>query len=775
MLINKTFSSFSFLFASCLAIFFMISCGVVPKDYPPGKPFVYETNIKVEGNYSKEVKDQLESQLKGQLDDSIRVRTIAQLYRSLLRRPPVYDSANADKSVRFMNALLRSQGYFRDSIYYDTTLRIRPDNPPQMRTTVNFTVLPGKQVVLDSIWYTWQRPELKLIADEKLQNSYLKKGVPFSKHTISQEMDRLVDLFRQNGYMQFSREDIIGVWDTLDVALLRPSVDPFEQILILDSIRKKRSEKPTANLEIRLRPGYNEDHLRKYYVGRTRIYPDYSADTADLNRNEFSLKNSNSYDFVTYRDIFKPHFIAQNVYFKRGDLYNQTRFIKTVSRFNSLGAWRLVNIETHQRPESDTVDFSLFLTPADKYSFTANLEGSRNSSNSLIFEENVLGIGLNLQLLNRNFGRSSNQSTSTIRYATEVDTRGEFVRTRQASISHSILFPKPIPNVRWIPELFRDNFRSVLSFSLGNIERRDFFNLTSLNASWGYNFQWKNKSASIKIPNIEYAFLNPRPLLDTIFKNTPSFRNIFNTGLVLSVQGGLQIRGGKGRVSQIFRTNVEFSGLLTRFINLKVLDSLYRFMKFDAEFIRNVKIGRSNFILRGYAGAGFALATRFRTQNLNLPFFKQFSAGGPNSMRAWGLRTLGPGATLKTRNEAPFRFGDIQIEANAEYRFPLTNVAGFNVYSCLFADFGNVWFRKQNPDFPNGNFTFSNFLRDLGVNIGTGLRIDFEFFLLRFDYGVKIKNPSPDPSNAANQFKWFSEFKPLGGIVQIGINYPFAF
>ncbi|HLF45734.1 MAG TPA: BamA/TamA family outer membrane protein, partial [Chitinophagaceae bacterium] len=352
--------------------------------------------------------------------------------------------------------------------------------------------------------------------------------------------------------------------------------------------------------------------------------------------------------------------------------------------------------------------------------------------------------------------------------------------TRQASISHSIFFPKPIPNARWIPEKFRENFRTVLTFSLGNIERKTLFNLTSLNASWGYNFSWKNKkdqnlALSFKIPNIEYAFLNPRPLLDSIFIKTPVFRNIFNTGLVVSVQSGFQIRGGKGKSTNVFRTNIEESGLLTDLIKIKALDSLFRFVKLDAEFIRNINFGKTSFLFRTYAGAGFALETRARKTNVNLPFFKQFYAGGPNSMRAWGLRTLGPGSTVKSRDSVPFRFGDFQFETNAEYRFPFFRVGGYLVSSCVFTDIGNVWFLKSNTDFPDGTLTAKNFLADLAVGLGTGLRFDFTFFLLRLDYGIKIKNPTPEPFNIAGRNKWFYNFKPLGGIVQLGINYPFSF
>jgi outer membrane protein assembly factor BamA len=754
---------------------------VIPKDYPPDKPFVYQTNINLEGNFSKEEKTRLQSQLKNQLDDSMRVRTVYKLFyhgfnRSVLQKPPAFDSASALRSVAFMKALLNAQGYFRNTVSYDTTMKvIATARPPQNRTMVNFNTAPGKLFTLDSISYAINHPELQSLALAKKNFSLLKKGQPFSKQIVSEELNRLVDIYRENGYLRFSFEELAGIWDTLNVALLRPGFDPFEQIRMLEELQRRR-ENPTSNIEIRLRPGYDVEKLKKYFVGHTEIIPDFNADTAGLKRN-LVLQN-NSYSIYSFRNRFKPGFISKNVFFQRGDLYNQKKFLKTINRFNELGAWRLVNIEQVPRAGSDTVDFSIKLTPADKYSFTANLEGSNNSS--FVLEERLLGIGINAQLLNRNFGRTSNLSSTSIRYGTEVDTKGEFVKTRQTSISHSIYFPKPIPNSRWIPEKFRDNFKTVLSFSLGNIERKDLFNLTSLNASWGYNFRWKtNKdrliTANLKFPNIEYAHLIPRPELETLFVQTPVFRTIFNTGLVVSIQGGVQLFGGKGNASQVLRLNMEESGLLTNLINLKAFDSLFRFIKLDAEFIRNVSYGKTSFVIRGYVGAGFAMETRKRKDNVNMPFFKQFYAGGPNSMRAWRLRLLGPGSTLESNDDLPFRFGDFQFETNAEFRFPVTRIGGYLLSSCAFVDVGNVWFLKSNTDFPDATLTPKKFLEDMAVGIGTGLRFDFDFFRIRLDYGLKVKDPTPEPDMAASRNKWFYNFNPLNGIIQLGINYPFSF
>jgi len=771
--------------AVAVIIIVLASCKVVPIDYPKDKPFVFETNIKLEGKFTKEEKDALTSQLRSQLDDSLRAKKTykfislrfnkgyAGINRPRLENPPVFDSASADKSVLFMKALLNKFGYLRNTVTYNDTVILKGDSTsPQLRTTVNFNVKPNQLFRIDSISHVINSNDLQALTDWSEPKTVLKKGDPFAQQLISDELNRLVELYRENGYLKFSFEELSGVWDTLNLAILRPTIDPFD-VEMLEELRRRR-DSPTTDIEIRLRPGYNVDKLKKYFVGNTTIYPDFNIlDSAGKRPTRFVYDSS--FTFITYRNLFRKKFIAQNIYFRRGDLYNERRFVRTINRFNGLGAWHVVNVEQIPRNQTDTVDIELYLTPANKYSFTANIEGSFNSSNSINLEENLVGIGGNVQLTNYNFGKAANRSSTTARYTTELDSKGEFVKTIQTSISHSIVFPKPIPNSNWVPRKFRENFRTNLSFALANTERKDFFNLTSLNAAFGYSFQWKNKSAYIRLPNIEYAHTISRDSLENFLNRNPSLKTVFpENGLVLSVQAGFSIRGGKGNVSHIFRANFEESGLLASHINLKVLDDLFKFVKVDAEFIWKKQYGKKSLILRGFTGAGFAMATSDRPVNPQMPFFKQFSAGGPYSMRAWGKQLLGPGSTLEYRDKVPIRFGDFQFETNAEYRFPLVKLWGYDFSSCIFIDVGNVWFLRKNPDFPDGTLTAGRFLKDLAVCTGTGLRMDFSFLKVRLDYGLKVKNPAPLPDHVDSQYKWFYNF-PYDGIVQIGINYPFAF
>ncbi|MES1214842.1 MAG: BamA/TamA family outer membrane protein [Bacteroidota bacterium] len=746
------------------------SCSnIIVKKYQPGKPFVYETNINVNGNFSKQEKAALTSRLKGQLDDSMRARSVSKLFWSVMKSPPLYETANADKSVLSMRALLNALGYFNDTITYKDSIKITDKD--QHRTTINFNVTPGKQVLLDSIRYNIRQSDLQRITDSSQKDAFIKKGDPFAKATISAELDRLVDLYRNNGYLRFSKDELKGYWDTLNLALLNPSLDPFEQITLLDSIRKSRIN-PKANLEIRLKPGFDTSRLIKYYVGQVSVYPDFNQDTVNYSRKEAVV---DGVKVIYYRRIFKPKILPPNIYFRTGDLYKQANYFKTISRLSSLGSWNLVNIDTSRRYGEDTVDFNIRMSPDKKYSFTTNLEGSRNQS---AVSGNLFGLAISFGLQNRNFARAANQANTNVRFGIELgNNQGQrFVQTQQVVLSHNIIFPRPILISKLLSGKMKENAKTLFSANIANTDRKDLYNLVTVNGSFGYDFQKNKILLTIRYPNIEYSYLKARQKLLDLFDSTPSLKNIFTDGFIESMIGGLTITGGKNKNINIFRVNGEISGLLSSFIKKNsFLDSnLYRFLKLDAEFTRKIQFPKTAIALRLFAGVGWEFnSTVNPLKKNNLPFFKQYFSGGPNSMRAWGLRRLGPGSTVKEFSAIPERYGDVQLEANVEYRFPITSISGVQVNGALFTDVGNVWFLKKSAGLPEEVFNFGRLATDLAVGAGAGIRIDFNFFIIRLDYSYKVKDPSPSLSDAAVQNKWFGYKFSKGDQFQLGVRYPF--
>lgn len=757
-----------------LIVLLTTSCVTVVKNYPSRIPFVYQTNININGNFSNQERETLTSRLKGQLDDSMRSRTISKVVLNVMKKPPVYDSANADKSVVYMRALLSSLGYFRDSITYSA--KVDTAKGDQYRTKITFNVTPGKVVHIDSFSYNLKQPELQKIAIDNEKDAFIKKGMPFAKANISAELDRLVELYRDKGYLRFGREALIGLWDTLDISLLKPTLDPFEQLEILQKLKERR-ENPVANLELRLRPGFDSSKLTKYFVGNITVMPDFSQDTVLYSQNRLETWSS-GVKIVSYRDLFLPKIIPQNIFLKHGELYNQQNYFNTINRFNSMGSWRLVNIDQLPRRGQDTADFLIRLTPAKHFAFTTNIEGSLNNS---VFSGNLLGIGINATLQNRNLWKRANIASTSIRFGVETGrdkaTNIKFIQTRQISIGHVIYFPRPIPNSKWIPEKIRNSFRTSLSFNAALTERRELYNLKSINGSWGYEFQSGKKLFTLRLPNFEYSAFSSQPKLDTIFKYNPSLKNVFSDGFISSIMAGMTVSSIKKENVNSFRINIEESGLLTGFIRNKFLDTnLYRFIKIDAEFVKKIVVRKSALVMRFFAGIGYEFESTVNERRKdNLPFIRQYFAGGPNSMRAWALRKLGPGSLVKdfSITGLPDRYGDLQLEANIEYRYPMFKLFGIKIKGALFTDIGNIWWMKKADGRKDEEiFTFNKLGKDIAVGVGTGVRIDFDFFIIRLDYSIKAKDPSP--ADIIYQNKWFG-YKKWSDMdqFQLGISLPF--
>src|SRR5436190_693252 len=482
-----TFFLIVILFSSCKSWDFHTFPFTHIKNYPKNKPFVYETNINLSGNLSKTEKNNLESKLKVQLEDSLDPKFNQKIFWQVLKKPPVYDTTYVQSSKRFMLALLHTSGYFKADISYDTSVKRSED---MYKLNLKFNVSPGPLWHFDSVWYNISQRELQHLADSTIKtdstkrlkdtitlgvqqpfqqvadstvgDAYVKKGSSFSQDSIAMELDRLVELYRNKGYMKFTRNELVAVWDTVNVSLLQPTVNPLEQIELINELTKQK-ENPTATLEIKLKPGYDSAKLTKFYVGRVYIFPDFSADS--LIRRDTVVLDS-TYMVIQSQHLFKPKILPQNIYLRTGQVYNQNRYIRTVDRFNSSVAWRLATVELKQRPGTDTVDFYVRLVPAKKYLFVANLEASRNQNPFLFYLGNLLGIGVNVTLQNRNFGRVAAQTNTILRYGTELSiSKGTpLVSLRQAGVGYNILFPKIIPHFDFLPERFRDA-NTVLSFT----------------------------------------------------------------------------------------------------------------------------------------------------------------------------------------------------------------------------------------------------------------------------------------------------------------------
>lgn len=773
--------------AYCAFISAFITSCTITNNAQKDKPFVYKTTIDINGNVKD--KPQLLERLQNQLDDSLKLRVITYLgVVRALKKPPAFDSVNIGRSRIFMTGLLHSLGYFNpvitDTFHIDT---VRSKYP--YRAHITFKVTPGKVLRLDSIGYAFRDPELQRMALRQVDKSVLKKTEPYSLQKVSDELDRLVTVFRNNGYYKLTKEDLFAEVDTVVAALIDPTLDPFEQIRLLDSLRKKR-ENPTINVVFKQHPVKDSSRLKKYYIGNVTVYPDAGYEPFDSTIHDTAqIKN---YTIIYNSRRFKLPFIANNVGLRPGALFSQRRYFRTNNIFTSLGAWQNVDIEMQERKGKDSslpmLDTKIRLYPNPKQNLNISFETSRNVSDILSTGQ-LFGIGLNGRLLNRNAYREAIQTVTNARFGIELGTN--IIQTLQASLAHSINFPKFITPIK----IRTDSLiapRTLLNLNASYTDRLLLFQSRSFNASWGYEWvkgrrredqdqvgqRWRKTWQYIPL-NYEYTDVIKTDSLGELEKKISSYKYAFNDGLIISQVLSLSTGIEKDNKLTLLRGRIEESGALFGFIKKLEQGSLARFVKIDGELKHYINNPHSSWAFRAFAGYGLVYGKTNINGNIenenNLPFFKAYFAGGPYSMRAWQIRRLGPGSSnaYEKGDTSAERFGNMQIELNTEFRFNITTIAGIKVNSALFVDMGNIWSTEYDAvtkeKLPEASFKFSRLYNDLAIGAGSSLRFDFDFFLIRLDWAYKIK----DPLYANKNDGWFNDIRILNGQFQLGIGYPF--
>ncbi len=761
--IKANFIPFFFL---ALLLAMTSSCSVLKstkvKNYPIGKPFVFKNQVVLNADISKDEKNRLTTDLDNYWDDSLKSREIKQFFIfTKIKNPPVFDSANVTRSVNFMNAYLNSQGYyyasFKDSVKVDSV-------NDQLRTTVTININLGKNITIDSVSFDLGDSTLQKLTRQEEKNTFLKKGVPYTKQVFNSELDRLVGLYRQNGFFNFTREDIYVLVDSADAKLFQLTLDPFKQAQIIAEADRNRRINPKWDVTVLKRPTFDSSELTQYHIGKLYYYPETKITDAtdslpdqkgflEFKRNELVMRYK--------KGLFNYIPLQEHTYLHSGDLYNENKYFKTINTLGQLGAWQQVDGKPVPRGK-DSLDIYFFLVPAIKQNYTIDLEGSRNTAD--IGLGNLWGISTNFTYNNRNVWKRAIQSIATFRTGVELNilttNNDQLIQTFLLNLGHTYVFPKLIlPFKGWKGLENLDNKRTLFSVNGTYIDRREYYQLRSLVTSWGYEWKKGNNTWLYKPLNIELYAIDKLPKLDALIKLNPFLKASFNEGKVVS-QSLTFIKNFSTQKnpnkSHYIRFGVEEAGGILGLIS-GLKDQIYRYVKVEAEYRKLIKMGRTDLAWRAFAGVGYNYG-QDPVIGKTLPFFKQFSAGGPYSMRAWGLRQLGMGSsiqsdTISTTNYRD-RFGDMQLEANVEYRFPLVTVAGVKIASAFFADMGNVWNVKKDVADPKANFAFGNLIKDLAIGVGSGLRIDFSYFLIRLDFAYKVKDPARQYNNG-----WMTDFK----------------
>ncbi len=762
------------------------------RNYPKNTPFVYNNQISLSGNFTKDEKKRLLTDLQNYWDDSLKVPKQQQFglfYK--IKNPAVFDSSNISRSALFMNSYLNAQGYYYSELTNHFTIDTVKD---QMRTSVFMDINAGKNITIDQVSYEMNDSTLQQLAVAESGKSYLKKNKPYSKQVISNELDRMVGIYRKNGFYKITREDVYAYVDSNNTKLFTLTVDPFEQAKLLSEIAKAKKENPNWDIAIRQREVEDRARLYKYHIGNLYYYPETKiTDVPDsLMTDKTFLEKKSESTFMRYKKgLFNFRPLKEDTYFKKGDVYNEEKYFKTANALGQLSAWQNIDIRPEIR-NRDTLDMYFFMTPAVKQSFTVDLEASRNIAD--IGVTNLLGITTNLSYNNRNVWKNAIQSIATFRTGVELNILSsnnqadQLLQTFLINIGHTYIFPGIVqPFKRWKGLDQIDNRRTLWSINGGYVDRRNFYRVRNLTTSFGYEWKKGNNSFLYKPINVELYSIDKLDSLDQLIIKNPFLKASFNEGSIVS-QSLSFVRTTNGlknpNKNKFYRLAIEEAGGLFGFIP-GLQGNIYRYLKVETEYKQSVKFAKSELAYRAFAGIGYNYGGD-TIIGPTLPFYKQFSAGGPNSMRAWRLRQLGLGSSNQSEldtasNAFRDRFGDMQLEFNVEYRFQLATIGSFKIGSALYADIGNVWNIKRAASTDSDTrFSLNSFTRDMAIGIGTGLRFDMSYFLIRLDFAYKLKDPLRAANNgwmSIKDFTW-NDIRPNGIKVpnfalQLGIGLPF--
>lgn len=662
---------------------------------------------------------------------------------------PVYTS-DIDK-LEIENILrnrLENRGFFYSLI--TSTLK---EQEKDASITYNLKVLaPYKMATykIDSM-FTPIYEDIKLISE----TVPFKKDMRFDLSNLKMERQRIDSKLKEKGYYNFNSDFLIFEADTNQYNNKK-----------FDLFLKMKAEVP-------------KKAIVPYRIKKVNIYPNYNLnDSTKVEEIRFKEK---SY----YQDslIFKPKRLDEFITLNENDFYNPETSKNTSRRLSSIGAYKYVNI---QYKELDTVtsnslgslEANIFLSPLTKRAFRAELQGVTKSNN-------FAGPNLAITYSNRNLfkGGESLNITTSVGYETQLS-RGESagLSSLELGLKSELIFPRVIAPFTFKEDFFEYSIpKTKASLGFNFLNRSDLYTLLSGNALFGYSWNANRYITYNFNPiSVNYTRLsNTTPEFENILENNSflqrSFNQEFISGFTFSFTYNEMLNASKthqfylnttldvaGNSISLFDKENN-AGEPKQFLGLEYAQ--YAKIDFDARY--HFKFGRNNeqkIATRLFAGYGYAYGN-----SDVVPFVKQFFSGGPYSVRAFNIRSLGPGTyndNSASESVAAFfdKTGNIRLEANLEYRFPL-----FSFFKgALFADAGNVWNSVSNTDFgSNEQDKFSsNFLNELGMGAGFGLRVDVQGFVIRFDLAAPFHDPGLEEGKRWN-------FRVDEPVFNFAIGYPF--
>ena len=681
-----------------------------------------------------------------------------------LGEPPVLLSqVKIPATQELMVNRLQNDGYFKATVSSEV-------KQAEKTAQVNYTATTGHVYSIQEIHF----PDRDTLVDAAIRatqsGTFLKTGDPYNLATLTNERVRIDAVLKEQGYYYFAPDYLLFQVDST----LNNKVNVFMRI------------KPTAPLRA----------VRPYWLDQVTLNTQYVL-TDTVTRQPLRRRG---YRYLPNETLFKASSIIRATFLYPDSLFRRHRRDQTLSRLMSLGTFRFVEIRFAPAAAGDSaviapvpapgvptlglrprLDATVLMTTLKKKSLRAELQLLSKSNN-------FTGPALNVAFRNRSALRGAEQLLVNGVASFETQTRASSsaigLTSYELGVDAKLLIPRlVVPDLPLLDvHLPNSDFQPRTSIGVGlkTVVRSGFFREDLLNLNYGYTFKTKiTNEQEIRPIDVSYVRLgSTTAAFDSLLNQRPFLRNAFQQQFILasSYRYTYNQQVLEQRRQQIYFSGmVEASGNVAQGIassigqtksdgHYTVLGQAFsQYTKLDLELREYYRLSadpsKGNRIVgRLLAGVGLP----YGNSNV-LPYLKQYGIGGPNSVRAFAARSLGPGTYRPATNEQTRtsfydQVGDLRLEANLEYRQDLFPY----VKGALFVDAGNIWLVNDDPTRPGGKFSPSTFLNQLAVGAGAGIRIDVQFFVIRFDYAVPLRAGYGTPTGTDT-----------GGRLNLAIGYPF--
>ena len=672
------------------------------------------------------------------------------IFDHLGKSPVLMSSVNGETRAKVATNLLHDYGYFNGAVSYQ---EVPQKNPKEAK--VSYVINMDRPYFLDSIAYLKYPHYADSLIQSTRSQSVLKSGENFSVIKLEEERQRLSNLLRNHGYYYY-----------------RPEFTTYRA----DTLQKSGY----VGLQVVPRKGMPAEAKKQYYIGNTSVYlTGYNNEppTDTLRLRTLTLYYSGK------KPGIRPNALMRNVFFRKGELFSQDRQTFTQEAIARMGVFRYSEFRYEPKDTTangDTLNVNMYATFDKPYNAELELNVTTKSTDQT-------GPGAVFKITRNNFQRMGANLSFEVRGSYEWQTNSNVegnsskLNSYELGTSLSLDFPRLI--LPWKDrDLLRSRYQQKTSFKLyGNLlNRARFFNMLSFGGNVTYDFR-KSRTWKHSVTPFQLTF-------NTLMSTTERFDSITATNPSLALSLGDQFIPSMNytftydnarlkRDYQLWWENsITSAGNVTSLLyaalgeglgekNKKLMGTPFaQFLKLTSEVRTLFKVGEKQHIAARLMGG---VLWSYGNQTI-APYSEQFYIGGANSLRAFTVRSLGPG-TYNPGKNTKYGYldqtGDIKLEANVEYRFPIFG----DLYGATFLDAGNVWLMRKDESRPGGEFTWKNFAKSIALNTGAGVRYDLTFLVIRLDLGIALHVPYETGKSGYYNIPKFKD----GLGLHFAIGYPF--